>query len=337
MTFAGVYASPVPGSRLGSRGLTTSDSRLLEAEAARLAQSPAWDRFSGGTVRLFLKAGSWYEATAQLMAQGEARVLFLFPGDNNLASLQQSGKAEPPGGSMFAEFRGSETSFRLISPAGWVPVDHFGSRLLALAFGAVTAAASTTEQQTRGNLALPDGVRGQFIAVPVPPDPEAGQVIMGMPRFDLYGEDECTLSLLNLDWSNYSGLRSRAEHRQSLGMPFENMGRSIPVFVISGPAADLGAVAGRLREADLKGITFSEIEGALAVLVAGLKDSYVLMQVDQQRETVLGWWYQVKSGGGAHAIVVADADPEGTALSWDPARVIAVLEFGMQEATEHSG
>jgi hypothetical protein len=327
----------VPGSRGGSRTLTASDSRLVEDEAARLVQSQAWEKFSGGTVRLLLKAGSWYEATAQLMAQGEAHVLFLFPGDNNLASLQQRGSAEPPDGSMFAEFRGGQTSFRSISPAGWVPIDHFESRLLGLAFAAVTAAATTTEEQVRGELPLPDGVRGQFVAIPVPPDPNAGQLIMGMPRFDLYGEDECTLSLLNLEWSDYSGLRGRAEHRQSVGTLFENVGRSIPVFVISGPDADLAAVAARLREADPKGISFSEIEGALAVLAAGLQETYVLMQVDQQREAVLGWWYQVKSGGGAHAIVVADSDPEGTALSWDPARVIAVFEFGTQAPLESSG
>jgi hypothetical protein len=319
------------GQQSASARIADADLRFLENLARQAIDEGAWTTLGGDTVRLLVKAGSWYEACCQVIGNETARLLFLIPGAQDLLALHRSGMAEPPDGTLFAEFRDGSANFSEITPQGWRPIGRFQSQLLALALSAVTALVTAPAGEAHGDVALPGGVRGRFRAWRFPADPNGPQMLMGMPRFDLYGEDDWTLSMLTLDWPQYEMLRGRAEHRQFVAEPFEDRGAPIHLLVISGPRAGLPETARKLHEADVRGITFGEMNGVLAMLAGGLKESYVLMEANEERETVQGWWYGVKASGGAHAIMLTDDAPnlklDGP---WTPSSVAAVFEFGRQ-------
>ena len=307
------------------------DLRFLQRQAQEYLTSRAWEGLAGDSLALFLKAGSWYEARAQAMHSEAINAVFLFPGSRDMPALQKAGMAEPPAGTILAEMGQADPKFAVMDPAGWVQPSRLETRLMALAFAAIRTAASSSAQQTAGDLTLPGQVRGRFRAVRIKPDPEAGQMVMGIPSFDLYGPGgDCTATMLTVGWPEYATMRGRAEHYQGVGNRFEDAGSPISVLVLSG-APNPAEVREKLRASDPRGLTFGEMEGALTVLAGGLKETYVVMQSIDEREQILLWWHDATSRGGAHAIVVAEPTPDLDQMPWDPGRVYAVFEFGKQD------
>ena len=258
-------------------------------------------------------------------------VVFLFPGSRDLRRLRQAGMAEPPAGTVFAQLHEPDPRFMVISAEGWAEPDRLEGRLMALAFAAIRAVAVDSKGEASGELLLPGGVHGRYAALRLASDPEDEQLVMGRPRFDLFGQGDCAATMLNLDWLDYEALRDHSQHYQGVGDRFKESRQPIPVMVLSG-APDPATVTAKLQACDPRGLTFGEMEGALTVLAGGLKHSYVVMQTLDEREGVLGWWYGVRSNGGAHAIVVAEPIPEIGSDRWVPSTVFGVFEFGRQRA-----
>jgi len=65
-------------------------------------------------------------------------------------------------------------------------------------------------------------------------------------------------------------------------------------------------------------------------VAGGLKDRCVLWQTRDERESVMAWWYETKSSGGAHAIVVSESTPDLKSDCWLPSSVQGLFEFGKQ-------
>src|SRR2546425_688361 len=66
------------------------------------------------------------------------------------------------------------------------------------------------------------------------PDDDGMVPLMGMPRPDLYGDADCTLSFTTISWPEYWALRARAPVCRPAKLPFEERGELIPVMTISG-------------------------------------------------------------------------------------------------------
>ncbi len=243
--------------------------------------------------------------------------------------------AEPPPGTIFAELRDPAPHFQVITPDGWLPPERLETRLLALAFAAMSDLASggsaPVDTEAAGELVLPGGARGQYRArrAPAHPDADNSVTIGGLLRDDLYGDEECTATLMRLPWPEYRVLRERAVTHRALKDPFKDLTETIPVVVLSGSAELATGIAGKLQAAEPLGITFGEKDGVLAMILPGLKDSYLLTQVEEEREEMLVWWHGTKSSGGAHALMVTDTVPD-PAAEWHPTTVQAVYEFGSQ-------
>jgi hypothetical protein len=307
------------------------DLGFLEEQARHALESGAWEKLGGDTLQLRLKASSWYERVATVMAVHIARVLFLFHDRRDLLALRQSGRADPPDGTIFAEFvEGRRPSYQMITERGWVPVDRVASRLLALTLAAISAAATSSEPEVSGELVFPGGARGRYSAKRVPPDPKSPQGTTGIPRFDLYGGEDCTRATATMEWEEYESLRRRAEQVETVGEPFQDPGAPIPVFLISGSRQGLGAITGRLREARPKGIILYELEGTVVLVAEGLKDTYILTTANQDQAAIRMWGYEARANGGAHAIMVTDTAPTREDERWEPSTVAAVFELGKQ-------
>ncbi len=135
---------------------------------------------------------------------------------------------------------------------------------------------------------------------------------------------------MRIPWPEYSGVRERAAIYRTLKDPFQDRSEMIPLVVLSGSADLATGIAGKLQAAEPLGITFAEKEGVLAMILPGLRDSYLLLEAGEQREEVLVWWHDTKSSGGASALMVTDTPPH-PAAQWHPTTVLAVFEFGSQE------
>ncbi len=309
------------------------DLRFLHDQTRRYMTSRAWERLGSASFYLDLKVGSWYEACAQAFSNGPMNTLFLFPGRRDLRTLQQAGMAEPPPGTIFAELHDPTPGFQVITPDGWLPPERRETRLLALAFAAMTDLAAggntSVETEAAGELVMPGGGRGRYRARRAPAHPDADRFvpITGLLREDLYGHEECTVSLMRMPWPEYRGVRERAVIYRAATDPFQDRSELIPLVVLSGSADLATGIAGKLQAAEPLGITFAERDGALAMILPGLKDSYLLMEAGEQREEVLLWWHGTKSSGGAYALMVTDSPPDPPA-QWHPLTVLAVFEFG---------
>lgn len=320
----------------GTAPQAADDLRFLHDQTRRYMSSRASEHLGSASFYLDLKVGSWYEACAQAFSSGPVNALFLFPGRRDLRSLQEAGMAEPPPGTIFAELRDLTPGFQVITPDGWLPLERRETRLLALAFAAITELAASSnasvEPEVVGELAMPGGSRGRYRARRAPAHPDADHVvpIMGIPRVDLYGDGECTISLMRLRWPEYRGLRERARIC-SEAKELQDLSEMVPLVVLSGSADLATAIAGKLEAAQPLGITFGELDRVLTMILPGLKDSYQIMEAPEQREEVLVWWHGTKSAGGAYALVVTDTPPD-PAVQWHPTTVLAVFEFGTQRS-----
>jgi len=259
-------------------------------------------------------------------------VLFLFPGRRDLRAIQQTGLREPPAGTIFAELGETDSAFTVISPDGWLPLERRETQLLALAYAALTDLTGARDEpfEASGNLTLPGGVRGRYRVRLVPPDPDADRFVpvFGIARDDLF-EGESTLSMVNLGWADYEVLRQRARFCAKAQEPFQDPGNEFPLVVLSSSRDLAHEAARKLQRAEPLGITFSEKEGVLTMMLAGLQDNYLLTEFDSDREQVMLWWHKVTTDSGGYAIVITDNTPEGSGR-WDPATVEAVFEFGRQ-------
>ena len=310
------------------------DLRFLDEQAGRYLASQAAERLGNRTLELDLKVGSWYEASAQAFAKGPMKVLFLFPGRRDLLALQRAGLGEPPAGTIFAELGGPQPAFKVITPDGWDSLERRETQLMALTFAAISdlGATGAASSEASGDLLLPGGVRGRYRVRPAPEDPDADGVVplFGIARTDLYDEGECTLTCMHLAWSDYDALRQRARLYVEAKEPFRDPNDGFPVVVLS-VAADLAQeVAGKLNAAEPLGIAFSEMEGALAMLLGGLQDTYLLTVFGQEREQVQLWWHGVKTYSGAYAVLVSDSTPDERTDRWNLRTVEAVFELGRQ-------
>jgi hypothetical protein len=309
------------------------DLRFLDEQVGRYRACRAWERLGSRTVELDLKVGSWYEACAQTFAKGPMSVLFLFPGRRDLRGLQQAGLAEPPAGTIFAELGATGTAFKVITPDGWLPLERRETQVLALACAALTHLDAAWDQPSAaaGDITLPGGARGRYRVRLAAPDPDADQFVpvFGIARDDLYGEGEWTLSMINLGWADYEVLRQRARVCVKALEPFRDPGDAFPLVVLSGSTDLVHEVAAKLQVAAPLGITFSEKEGVLAMLLGGQQDTFLLAEYDAEREQVLLWWHEVRTHSGAYSVVVTDEAPD-TSGRWAPTAVEAVFEFGRQ-------
>ena len=335
------------------------DLRFLYDQARRYVDGRAWERLAPKSFYLDLKVGSWEQVCAQLFRNGPANVMFLFQGHRDMLDLRKSGLAEPPTGTIMIEFldelrltderwlitEASEHGWpadlrplpvwRTITPQGWTLPDRRQTRIAALAFAGLSAYAeggaeegeawaAGPEAEAAGDLILPGGVRGRY-RVREAPKREGDLVPMvGIPRFDLFDGTDVTFSGYTMDWPSYKAIRSRALYRREAeiadGIP------SLPLAIYSGTDEEARLLAERIRAADPLGIMFGEMGPVLGMVLAGTKESYVLLQADgSRREQLMAWWYGRKPSGGAYALVVTDTHPDRR--RWEPKTVHAIFEF----------
>jgi hypothetical protein len=309
------------------------DLRFVYEQARRFVSARPWEHLAHASLYLDLKLGSWQEACAQHFSNGPMNVLFLFAGHRNLLDVQRAGMAEPPAGTIFVELLDDRASpatiaaareagwpaelrpipaFRVITPNGWLPLERSQNRLLALAFAAITdfdgARDLEPNAEVAGELTMPEATRGRYRARRAPANDDGKVPLFGMPRLDLYGDADCTLSFTTISWSEYWALKQDAPFCRAAKLPFEERGELIPLVTISGSRAEAAEIAQKLMAADPVGITFGESDDVLAAILVGLKESYMLLQVEEQREELMLWRHATRSSGGAHAVVVEDKD-----------------------------
>ncbi len=330
------------------------DMHFVYEQARRFVSARPWERLAHGSLYLDLKVGSWQEACAQHFSNDSVSALFLFPGHQNLLDLQRAGMAEPPAGTIFVELLDDPAppeaiaavrehgwpvelrpipAFRAISPDGWLPLERSQTRLLALALAAITdfdgAVDSGPSAEIAGELTMPENTRGRYRARRAPDDD--GMVpLMGMPRPDLYGDADCTLSFTTISWPEYWALRARAPVCRPAKLPFEERGELIPVMTISGSRDHALEIAQKLTAAEPLGVTFGESDDVLAAILVGLKASYMLLQVQEQREELMLWRHATRSSGGAHAVAVEDTDAGQEPGDPNTASVHAIFECRSQ-------
>jgi len=309
------------------------DLRFVYEQARRFVSARPWERLADASLYLDLKVGSWQEACAQHFSNGSTNALFLFPGHRNMLDLKRGGMAEPPAGTIFVELLDNQAppqtiaaardngwpvelrpvpAFRAIAPNGWLPLERSQTRLLALAFAAITdfdgANALGPDAEVAGELTMPEATRGRYRARRAPGNDEGIVPLMGMPRLDLYGDADCMLSFTTISWSEYWALRQSAPFCRAAKLPFEERGELIPLVTISGSHDEAAEIAQKLIAADPLAITFGESGDVLAAILVGLKESYMLLQAEEHREELMLWRHATRSSGGAHAVVVDDRD-----------------------------
>src|SRR6266849_1736462 len=309
------------------------DLRFVYEQARRFVSARPWERLAHASLYLDLKVGSWQKVCAQQFSTGSTNALFLFPGHRNLLDLQRGGMAEPPAGSIFVELLDDQAppqaiaaardngwpvelrpvpAFRAITPNGWLPLERSQTRLLALAFAAITdfdgANALGPDAEVAGELTMPEATRGRYRARRAPGNDDGMVPLMGMPRLDLCGEADCMLSFTTISWSEYWALRQSAPFCRAAKLPFEERGELIPLVTISGSRDEAAEIAQKLMAADPLSITFGESGDVLAAILVGLKASYMLLQAEEHREELMLWRHATRSSGGAHALVVEDKD-----------------------------
>ena len=326
------------------------DMRFVYEQARRFVQARPWERLGHASLYLDLKVGSWQEVCAQHFSSDSASALFLFPGRENLLGLQRGGMAEPPAGSIFVELLDDPVApkpiaaarehgwpvdlrpipaFQVITPEGWLPLERSQIRMLALAFAAITdyagAANNGPDAEVAGELTMPENTRGRYRARRAPDDSDGMVPLMGMPRLDLYGGD-CALSFSTISWPEYWALRARAPLCRSSKVPFEERGEFIPVVTISGSRDQAAEIARKLVAAEPLAVTFGESNDVLAAMLVGLKASYMLLEVQEQREELMLWRHATRSSAGMHAVAVEDTEAGRQPADPNTASIHAIFE-----------
>jgi hypothetical protein len=304
------------------------DLLFVYEQARRFVSARPWERLEHSSLYLDLKVGSWQEVCAQQFTRGSASVLFLFPGRRNMRDLQRAKMAEPPAGTIFVELLDDRVSpeaiarvrangwpadlrpipgFRAITRDGWLPLDRSQTRLLALAFAAITDFdGAGANAEIAGELTMPGATRGRYRVRRAPIEDDNTVPLMSMPRPDLYGDADCTLSFTTISWSEYWALRARAPLCRPAKLPFEERGELIPVVTLSGPPDQSAEIVQKLTAAEPLGIAFADTDGFLAAILLGLKESYLLLETQEQSEELMLWRHATTSSDGAHAVVVED-------------------------------
>jgi hypothetical protein len=317
------------------------DLRFLYEQARRYVVAKPWEPFANASLHLDLKVGSWHEACAQHISNGPLNALLVFPGRQNMLGLHKAGLAEPPAGTIFVELvvgepmDGSHEAlehgwpadltpiphFKAITPDGWLPLERGQMRVLALALAAISdfksAAASDMTTEVAGEAIMPGSTRGRYRARLAPADGDGLVPIMGIPRGDLYGDLDCTVSFTNVPSRTYRALREYARSFRAAKPPLLDRRESILLVTISAPPVEAAAIAARLTAAEPLGVTFAEMNGVLVAILIGLKDSYVLVEATEHREELMLWQHEAKSMLGGHAVLVEDkvSDPDSVDLS----------------------
>lgn len=107
------------------------------------------ERLAGQAICMALKAGSWYQACSQGFDHDAGHhILFLFPGWRDMRDLQQAGLAQSPPGTIMAEPQDPDSTFQMADDDGWLPLDRFSGRLLALAIAAIIDRMLRTARRT---------------------------------------------------------------------------------------------------------------------------------------------------------------------------------------------
>jgi hypothetical protein len=307
------------------------DLRFLYEQARRYVTARPWERLAGASVYLDLKAGSWYKACVEHISNGRSSVVLVFPGHRNMLDYQRAGLAEPPAGTIFVELIDDPSStqtraeiaeygwpadlrpipgFQTITPYGWLPLERGQIRLLALAFAAITDFDAATDgaanPEIAGELTLPGATRGRYRARRAPADDGNLIPLMSMPRHDLYGDGDGTLTFTSTSWPEYRALRAGASVVRPATLAFEERG-DIPLVEISAAPAMALEIARKLTAADPLGVAFGEMpQAGLAAIAMGLKESYVLVEAQGEQEELMLWRHMVRAADGAHVIVIKD-------------------------------
>src|SRR2546425_5276751 len=309
------------------------DLHFAYEQARRFVSARPWERLGQASLYLDLKAGSWHEVCAQHFTNSSATALFLFPGHQNLLDMQRRGLGEPPAGTIFVELLDDRVPPESIAelrehgwPAGLRPMPFFKNitpygrqalernqiRLIALALSAITdfdgARDIGPDDEVAGELAIPEDTRGRYRARRAPADDDGMVPLMGMPRLDLYGDADCALTFTTIPWPEYWALRDRTPLCRQAKVPFEELGDAVPVVTISGPRGQATEIAQKLTAAEPLGVMFGEKDDVLAAILVGLKESYMLLQVQEEREELILWRHATSSSGGAHAVAVEETD-----------------------------
>jgi hypothetical protein len=328
------------------------DMHFVYEQARRFVSARPWERLGQASLYLDIKVGSWHEVCAQHFTNSSASALFLFPGHQNLLDMQRRGLGEPPAGTIFVELLDDHVSpealaklrehgwpsdlrpmpfFKTITPHGWQPLERNQIRILALALAAITdfdlARDIGPDDEVAGELTMPEDTRGRYRARRAPADDDDGMVpLMGMLRRDLYGDADCALTFTTISWPDYWALRDRAPLCRYAKVPFEERGDVVPVVTISGPRNQATEIAQKLTAAEPLGVMFGETDDLLAAFLVGLKASYMLLQVQDEREELMLWRHATSASGGAHAIAVEDTDAGQEPGDPNTASVHAIFE-----------
>jgi hypothetical protein len=100
----------------------------------------------------------------------------------------------------------------------------------------------------------------------------------------------------------------------------------IPLATISGPADQVATIVDKLNAAEPLGISFPEMDGLLAAILAGLNESYVLLEPQDQREELMLWQHASRLAGGAYAVVVESTQAGQDPGNANPESVLAIFE-----------
>ena len=272
-----------------------------------------------------------------MFSNDSENVLFLFGGHQDIRSLKAAPSGPPPA-TIFVRFGQPLSSFQIMDETeGWIALNPFEGRLLAVAMAAVMDLATIenpSDDPIGGAFDMPDGVRSRYLAELAPASADDEQIvpIVGVVRRDLFSED-CTVSLMNIAWDDYRALAERAELRVTSRERFQDRGDGIPVVVISGPTMLTGSVSEKLHRARPLGITFGKTPEGLTMLVGGSDESFELVTTQDESLDLLEWWRAgTTSSEGASALIVANSSHEQLESDrWIPSQVFAVFEFGNQE------
>jgi hypothetical protein len=328
-----------------------ADLSFVYEQASRYVRARPWERLGPASLYLDLKVGSWQEVCAQHFSNGPVSALFVFPGRRNMLDLQKAGMAEPPAGTIFVELRDGGDSpetfaavreygwppdlrpipaFQAISSDGWLPLERSHTRLLALAFAAITDldAASEGGPEIAGELAMPGATRGRYRARRAPTEDQESVPIMGMPRFDLFGDGDYVVSFTATPSSEYDALRASAGFCRSAERPSKGARELIPLVTISGSPDQVAETVQKLKAAEPLGIAFGEMDGVLSAILVGRNDTYVLVEAQEQREELMLWQHTLRSSGGMYALAVNRADFDQHSGEPTAEAVEAIFECG---------
>ncbi len=245
--------------------------------------------------------------------------------------------------------------FLAFTEEGPQELDRRHAHLLALGQAAVRAhdargpvPASGTGAETTGQMIFPGGRRGRFRVRLAPPSsapaPASPELLREVRMFSQRVRDDLLtprtlVRLGRVPWQVLEPLRRRAAVHQPAPAAVSPAGTGLPVIVLQPEPGAGRRMARRLEAAQPVGVTMINHDGKLLVTLLCEKAAFGLIEVDSADKAVTRLRKQLETMGGAHAVLVADADDwesevEGSVHTprWKPGKVHGLFECRLRMA-----